>query len=305
MNLVGELKEKLLIEGLMPERALLRLKRAGIPVYNAKKVKKNQILFCVNTKDTEKVFAIYPNVCYNNSVYSSYTVKKMGAEGALKYVEWAKRRVGLLLGGLLCITMVLVSEPLVFEIEFKGTDIYAREALIALEEAGITRFSPYVEGKEDLICSKLLTLSGVEFCSVEKVGHRVVVELQTSPFPQNAIDKNAMQAKHSGEIIAMTVLRGTPLKKIGDTVHAGEILVGNWFNTEQGGQVRVEIIARVRIACAWEGRVDAQSTEEAFAKAYVLLELDDLEEVKAVEITETDGAYLVKIHYETIEKINF
>ena len=305
MSVFGELKETLLLEGLMPERALLRLRREGIAVYDAKKIEKNQILFRIKRKDSEKVFAIYPNVCYNNSVYSAYTVKKRGARGALKYLEWAKRRAGLLLGGLLCIAMVLISEPLVFAIEFKGTDIYAREAKIALEEAGITPFLPYAEGKEDLVCAKLLSLDDVEFCSVKKAGHRVVVEVQTSPFPQRTIDKNAMQAHNSGEIVAMTVLRGTPLKKIGDTVQAGETLVGNWFNTEDGGQVRVEIIARVRIACAWEGRVEAESAEEAFAKAYLCLDLGDLDELKSKEIEEKDGLYQVKIGYEAVETLNF
>lgn len=305
MILFDGLKEKILLEGLMPERALLRLKRAGIPLYNVKKVQKNQILFQVKRKDSEKVFAIYPNVCYNNSVYTPYAVKKLGAVGALKYVEWAKRRAGLLLGGLLCISTVLFCEPLVFEIELKGTEIYAREAQIALEEVGITPFSPYAEGKEDVVCAKLLGLDGVEYCSVEKVGHRVIVEMRTSPFPKTETNKNAMQAKHGGRIVAMTVLRGTPLKKIGDTIREGETLVGNWFETEDGGQVRVEIIARVRIACAWEADVEAESAEEAFAKAYLLLELSSGDTLKDKEITENNGIYRVKIDYETIETVNF
>ena len=68
MSFFGELKETLLLEGLMPERALLRLRREGIAVYDAKKIEKNQILFRIKRKDSEKVFAIYPNVCYNNSI---------------------------------------------------------------------------------------------------------------------------------------------------------------------------------------------------------------------------------------------
>ena len=36
-----DLKETWLVEGLMPERALDRLQKAGIPVYKAKKIKKN------------------------------------------------------------------------------------------------------------------------------------------------------------------------------------------------------------------------------------------------------------------------
>lgn len=72
------LLEKIVIEGIMPERALSKLQREGICVYHAKKLKKNQILLSVKKKDTEKVFAICPNVCYNVSVYSPYTAKRVG-----------------------------------------------------------------------------------------------------------------------------------------------------------------------------------------------------------------------------------
>ena len=38
------LLQKIVIEGIMPERALSKLQREGICVYHAKKLKKNQIL---------------------------------------------------------------------------------------------------------------------------------------------------------------------------------------------------------------------------------------------------------------------
>ncbi len=298
-------KERLLIEGLMPERALLRLRRAGIPVFYAKKVEKNQILFCINKKDCEKVFAIYPDVCYNKSVYSAYTVKRMGAVGLGKYVEKAKARLGLLLGGVLCLVMATYFDPLVLAIDFVGTDVYAREAYTALEEVGIRPFSFYQAGKEDLVCAKLLRIDGVEFCSVQRKGHRVLVEIQTSPFPTQSIDKNAMKAKHTGEIIAMTVLRGTPTKKVGDTVREGEILVQPYFETEQGGQVRVEIISRVRIMCAYEAEIEAETAEEAFAKAYLNICLSEKDEILKTETIQNGACYRVKIEYSVIETVNF
>lgn len=297
-------RQQLLLEGMMPERALLRLKRGGIPVYDAKKCEKNQILFYVNRKDSEKVFAIYPNVCYNNSINSAYSVKKMGTTGIWKYIERAKRRVGLLLGGLLCIILTLLSESLVFEIECTGTNIYVREARIALSEVGITPFSFYEKGKEDLVCAKLLAIDDVEFCSVQKVGHRVVVEIRTSPFLSPTLQSGVMTAQRGGTIVAITVLRGSPLTKIGDVVQAGDRLVGDWFDTVDGGQVRVEIIARVRIACAWEGNIEAQDEEEAFAKAYLELGLQDAAAITKKEITENNGLYHVAIGYEWVERWN-
>lgn len=296
--------QRLLLEGMMPERALMRLKREGIPVYDVKKCKKNQILFYVNRKDSEKVFAIYSNVCYNNSINSVYTVKKTGTTGVWKYIELAKRRVGLLLGGLLCIILTLLSDSLVFEIECTGTNIYAREVSMALGEVGITPFSFYEKGKEDLVCAKLLAIDDVEFCSVKKIGHRVVVEIRTSPFFTPTLRSGMMQAQRSGTIVAITVLRGSPLKKIGDVVQTGDPLVGNWFETVDGGQVRVEIIARVRIACTWEGNVEAKDEEEAFAKAYLELGLQDAVAVTKKEIAENNGLYHVAIGYEWVERWN-
>ena len=55
-----------LVDGVMPERAIDKLQKAGISVFFAKKTKKTQILFHIMKKDIEKAFAIYPNMCYNN-----------------------------------------------------------------------------------------------------------------------------------------------------------------------------------------------------------------------------------------------
>lgn len=138
------LLEKIVIEGIMPERALSKLQREGICVYHAKKLKKNQILLSVKKKDTEKVFAICPNVCYNVSVYSPYTAKRVGSEGLLAVLDWSKKRMGVLLGALLFLSCTLVANRFVFKIDVTGTDSYRREVLAALEESGIKTFAPYL-----------------------------------------------------------------------------------------------------------------------------------------------------------------
>jgi hypothetical protein len=296
---------KLRLEGLMPERALLRLRRAQIPVFQVEKAEKNQIVFCIYKKDCKKVFAIYPNVCYNECVYSAYTVQVLGVVGAQRYIEWAKRRVGMLLGGLLCILLVLFFDPFVCAVEFTASSVYKREAYIALEEEGITPFSFYEVGKEDVVCAKLLQIPNVEFCSVKRVGHRVLVEIRTGKTYTKQIDKNAMAAKHTGEITAITVLRGTPSKRVGDKVREGEILVQPYYETEQGGQVRVEIISRVRIMCTYEADIEAETAQEAFAKAYLQLGITPDGEIIKTEITENGSLYRVRIDYAVIETMNF
>ena len=146
MRIFSEGKEQFRLTGLMPERALLRLRRAGIAVYQVKKVEKNQILFCVKRKDSEKVFAINPSVCYNNNGYTPYTAQKIKALGLAKVSERLKNRVGLLLGVLLFCTATLYADAFVLGVEFIGSEIYAREVYAVLIEQGITPFARYPKG---------------------------------------------------------------------------------------------------------------------------------------------------------------
>lgn len=300
------LKERLQIEGVMPERALLRLRRAGIDLFQVKKTQKNQILLSVKQKDSEKVFAIYPNVCYNRNGYSPYTVKSLGLIGVGKWIAFAKKRVGVLLGILLFCCATLALDNFVFGVEFVGSNVYAREAYAALEKGGIQPFAPYCAGKEDWICAQMLALDDVEFCSVKKVGYRVRVEMRLSSTPNEKAENGQMKATHTGKIVAMTVLRGTALKKIGQEVRAGETLVGDWFSTESGEQVRVQLIARVRIACVCEGEWQAESAQEAFAAAYLQLGLEEGAEITQKSVQERErGVFHVEIRYTATESMNF
>ena len=297
-------RERILLEGWMPERALLRLRRAQIPLYNVKKIAKNRILFRVKRKDVEKIFAIYPNICYNKDETVAYKAKALGAEGVGKYLKMAKKRVGLLIGGVICVALVLVGQSYVLSVDFVGSECYRREILQVLDEVGIRQFSPYVQGQEDLVCAKLLALDGVEFCALKKVGNRLTVEIRLSSFPHLKTETGNMYAKHTGQIQSMTVLRGSPHVKIGEMVRKGETLVEDYFTTEQGGQVRVEIIARVCIACVWEREIEAESEEEAFAKAYLAAMLTDNDTLQETTIENNGKTYRVKMIYQAIETMN-
>lgn len=296
--------ERVLIEGLMPERALLRLRRANIGIYNLKKPQKNQILFSVKKKDIEKVFAIYPDVCYNVSVHTPYKARRMGMMGIGKFFERIKNRVGLLLGALLALIAFSYADSYIFAVEFTGAQVYRREALMLLEQGGIQPFSPYKREKTDWICSQILALDDVEYCSVKKSGLKAVVEIRLSDFEKPTQKEEDMLCSREGKIISITTLRGTPLKKAGDEVRQGETLVGGWFLKEDGTSVSVAPIARVSIACLLESAFEAQSEEEAFAKAYLSLRLSEKDTITDKEIKQEGNLFYVKIAYTAIEQMN-
>ena len=298
------LYDRIQIDGMMPERAMLRLKRAGIPLYNVKKTAKTQVCLRIKRKDLSKLFAIYP-YAIDEGTRSVYTVSNVKAEGLAKFVDFCKKRVGFLLGAMAFCIITLAADSFVFGIELVGTEVYAREVAQVLEENGIHLFAPYKSGKEDMVTAKLLSLDYVEFCSVKKVGGRIRVEMQASPFAKLPLSKGAMQAKHSGEILAITALRGTALKKAGDIIQQGETLVGDWFSYGEEGQVRVEPIARVTIACVYEGlHASATTKQQAFAEAYLTLNLTEQDEITTADVLQADGGFHVKISYVVIESMN-
>ena len=292
-------QERFALDGNMPERALLRLRREKIPLYRVQKTANDRILFSVRRQDRERVLTLYPQTGEH-----AYRVRHVATEGVGKYLSTARKRIGLVLGGALCVALVMVSQSLVLAVDLVGSECYKRDALQVLDEVGIRKFSPYKKGQEDMVCAKLLALDGVEFCALKKTGNRLAVEIRLSPFPTIKTERGNMQAKHEGTLQAMTVLRGTPLKKVGDSVRKGETLVGDYFTTEDGGQVRVEIIARVCIACVWDGEIEAESEEEAFAKAYLALGLTNLDTLQETKIENNGKTYRVQMTYQAIETIN-
>jgi similar to stage IV sporulation protein len=298
-------RTRLRIDGVMPERALLKLRRAGIALYRVKKVQKTQILLEVKKKDIEKVFAIYPKVCYNSSGYSPYTATVLGDIGLAKAFGFIKNRIGLIVGGLAFCALTLFADTLVFSVEVVGTRAYERDVKCILAKYGVKPFSKYGERDVDEICSEILRLDGVEYCSVQKSGLRVAVDIRLAKFQVPTLTIGDMTAKRSGEIRNITVLCGTPLKKVGDTVVLGERMVGGYFQTESGTQKTVAPIARAEIACVYECAFAVETEEQAFAAAYLELGLNENDEIENTEIAQTENGYIVKIAYTVIETINF
>ena len=297
-------KFRIRIEGIMPERALLRIRRAGIKLFSVRKASQTALDCTVYKKDLEKIFAIYPKVCYTISGHSAYCVRILGEVGILKYATWIKRRAVFLLGALgFCIGSLYV-DTLVFDVEFVGTSVYARETLATLEECGVRMGLPYRRGKEDLISAKLLSLRGVEFCSVKKDGLYVCVEMRLSEEMPVPIRAGAYTAEHAGEILSITALRGTALKQAGESVQKGETLIADYFTATDGEKVRVDVVGRAVIACIYEAVVEAETEEEAFATAYLSADIGEKDTLIETSLSPMQNGFCVRLRYTAVESFN-
>ena len=287
------MKEYWIVEGVMPERALERLQKAGICIEKAKKIQKNGIVFCINKKDCEKAFAIYPNMCYNSkceSIRSSvYAFTKVGEKSVRAKSILKARLIGAMLGCVLFAWIVAACSPIVLRMEFVGANVYKREVVAILKEEGIALFAPYQTGKEELLESRILTLDGVEFCSVQKYGNAVRIELRTNAFATAKRETGSLVAPKSGIVVQAVVLGGTILKQSGEEVQEGETLLADYFLTAEGERVSTTAIGKVKLLC--EACFDG-SDETAFKReARLLIETLGGE---LVEYVTNEGGFTVR-----------
>jgi hypothetical protein len=236
---------------------------------------------------------------------------KIGADAPLKLWEFFKKRWGVFIGIAVFFGITAYFQNYALRIEIVGTDCYKREIFAALEQGGVAVGKPYKTDDIDKICSEILALDGVGYCSVKKRGTVVTVEVRFDPFSKRKIENSPLTSAHTGVIEELTTLRGEPLKKVGQQVLVGEPIVANYMLVgdpfgENFKQVAVAPIARARIACVYESEVQAEDEEQAFLKGLLEIRLSTLGEIKGKSVEKQEnGAYKVRIEYTEIQTINF
>ncbi len=245
------------ISGIAPLRALEKLSAAGIRARDVRKEGVARLNFCVKSKETEKIFAIFARSCY--------TVTRKESVGLTRLAAFLRRRPGIPAGGLAAVALAASSNLFVLRICVTGSAArYAERAEEILAEAGLSPFSLYSEGAAEAAEAALLTLPGVVFASVGKEGCVLTVTLEESAEAPAPAQKASLAAPRSGVIEELTVLRGTPLVAEGDSVAAGQTLVGGYFLTEAGEQRQTPAVARCSLLCTYEAEFVGAADSEQF-----------------------------------------
>lgn len=289
------MKEKILLEGVMPERAFNRLARSGVAVERVKRLGKNQTVFFVDFKDSEKVFALYPS----SSPVAAYTAKSLGRVGALAALERLKTRVGLLLGGLLFLLVTLYADTLVLKIDVRTDTPLQTEISRVLDENGVREFAPFSEENADMISAQILALDGVSFCSLKKVGSVCVVEVRGSSFTDVEKRANVLTAERTGILTSLTVLRGEKLVLEGAEVEAGTAIA-------KADGVENFVVARACLSCVCENVFESMDEERAFAESYLAVGGEDERiRITKTEVKTQEEKTFVRIEYEFVFSVNY
>lgn len=306
-------KEIFLLRGREPEKALQRLKKAGIELFDVKKTQKDALTFCVKGKQGQKVFAIYPKTWYNKAERGGYEVSSLGEKGVFVRLKKLEKRPGLIAGAAAFLLITAFCDNFVFAVRYSGDEALCDLAEKIVAAHGVKPFSKYSETGAEEIAAEILSLGGVSYANVKKRGTVVYVEARRSSFSDNnSVIEGDMRAAHEGTLTELTVLRGEKACATGQKVNKGDLLVSSVLITGEGeGERRqsVTVVARAEIACVYECAVTAESDAQAAAIATFYLETREGESVYTVQSVQTkeagEGEYAVAIAYTATEIINY
>lgn len=223
------------------ERALIRLKRGGIPVFRAQKKAKNLLVARIYRKDIKKTFTLLGSSCYN--------IIKVRPAGIYLALSSAAKRISFFACAAAFVIAVAASDGLVLSVNYTGGGAYYKaEAEKILSERGIGAFKRLSGADIPLATTQILSLPNVSFCSIKLSGYVLKVKIEASPSSEGAT-AGGLYCDRTGAVKSVVVLSGTALVKAGDTVRAGDELVSPYNILADGGKRECIASAKVEVEC--------------------------------------------------------
>ena len=209
-------------------------------------------------------------------------IKLLSRKGLPSLLIRYRRRVGLLIGAVLCAIVLTYTSGLIWDIRIEGTDGVNKEKIIqALEECGFEIGTKkdgvdtsVLENRMLIICDEISWISVNIKGTVASVVVRkaeYLPEIEEKPTCSNVV------AKQNGKIISFENVRGDICTKLGDEVSQGQVLISG---------ISGDIGEPLRIMAA-EGRVLAEVEEE------IKIEIPRKYQKKLTKSTQKEEKYLI------------
>lgn len=243
-----------------PSAALAKLARAGVPVYGCVK-RGAYFAFSVPDYFVKKVFAIFASPCYN------ICVEHVSRLARLK--NFVSGRAFLLVGCIMFAACACISNAFVLRIEVTGSGAYLKNTVVGMAYSlGLRENRPYSDCGAQLI-PRVLGLPSVTFCSVQKRGSVVYIDVQTEEESAAPARGVPLTADVPGRLVKLVAVCGTPLAAEGDRVSPGDELIGAYYAVNEGiipslavGYAAIEAEACLNYAADCES---GQNLENAYA----------------------------------------
>lgn len=284
------------VEGLNQDAFINTLAKKGVFLYNVKKYSDRKMILSVSIKENKKFFAITHNLCYN--------IKKIRYEGKNYPLYFLLKNSGLFFGALLLVFISFFANGFIFSIEISGSGkIVEREVREYLSEKGIGVFTKFSDlNLSELSDGILASNANLSFVNSKKSGNRLLIELVLSEGEQEkGLGKSEeIRSDYDGIIEELKVYRGTALKKVGDSVKKGELIVGGYAVVKEN-TVTVNPVAYYSVlSTLTKTYLFDKDNQEDFAYAYALSECGEEEIVSySIDKSVVGNRFLYDVRLQT------
>ena len=223
----------------------------NITMYNINRVDYKNIVFDIEKSKVKQVKEIAKNQNYEFFVMSQY--------GLAKLFCFLTKRIGIIVGVAIFLLTTIFSSFFVWNIKIYGNDrVEANQILSVLKNNGIKTGAIFLNGDYEKIEKQLLdNIQDLSLCSIIKKGSVVIVNVKEKVFWEELIDSSQSDivATQNMTINSISVVQGTALKKVGDSVKAGETIVAGYFVDANG--IKQECKANAKIdATLWYSQTE-------------------------------------------------
>ncbi len=238
---------------------------------------------------------------FTKLVSQSWKYKVISKKGWGAKLNYALKKIGVIIGAILFIVGAYFSDNILLKVRYGGDYSYfQKEINEVLERNGIKKFThfssiDYKDLSEQLYAENPL----ICYSLVKKEGNSLVIEVKKSQHFSGGVNANLKEIKAtaSGVILDLKVYRGVALKKIGDQVEKGEVIVSG-ERIEEDKVFSNFVLATVSILKTYEYAETGENSPDNLARVTAKAKaLCGAEEYYSVNTTCENNKILVKLKY--------
>lgn len=268
------------------------LHRKKISVYNFRLINDSECYVTIDFQDIRKFFAICKNMCYNKLI--------VRYKGLLSPFVAVFKRIGLFVGAVLFTLVVIVFNNLVLDVKVVGSgSCFKEQTKGVVYDFGVKKYTAFSSIDYKALETEILSNNPrLSFVTVKKQGNILVIDTVLSDKEPSVLGKNTddLISNYNGVVEEITVLRGTALVRVGETVKKGDKLVGAYLIGKDQAEYQTFVLARVKILEKTEYFYKCdENTEQNLSIAYALAEFNINGEIKEKTHSFEEGGIRVTV----------
>ncbi len=241
------------------------------------------------------------DIAFKKIVGQSWKYKKVAKKGLGAKLGLAVKKIGIIIGVLIFIVGTYFADNLLLKVTYSGDYKYFQKEINAvLERNGVKKFATFssIDCKE--ISEQLYSENPlICYSLVKKQGNALVVEVKKSQYYSGKLDttKKQILSTCDGTIFDLKVYRGVALKKVGDSVTNGEVIVSG-ERVEEDKIYSNFVLATVSILKTYEYSEKGENTPDNIARVVAKAKMLCGQENYYNQITTCENnKILVKLEY--------